>query len=310
MVDARNWQDEADFHSMSALARCYRQDYLHVADLPYRFSSWGLDDPQNARLWFAGDELVAWGVLQAPFWSIDIAVQPQDEEVLYPEALAWGVGRARAVQGTRIARPAWFVNVFERQTRRRRLLEQAGFADQANSPVDPWSKVWMAYSSQAARLRPVQKDPADLPPGYRLRPLAGQAEVPAYVALHRQAFETENMTEAWRQRMLLRPEYLPELDLVIEAPDGELAAFCILWRLRAESGTPIWGQVEPMGVHPRHHRRGLGRALLVEGLRRLQALGIQRVYLETDAFRDAAFALYESVGFQVKEKVLVYRKEP
>lgn len=29
---------------------------LHVADLPYRLSSWSLDDKENVRLWFASPQ--------------------------------------------------------------------------------------------------------------------------------------------------------------------------------------------------------------------------------------------------------------
>jgi site-specific recombinase XerD len=44
----------------------------HLADWPYRFSSWGVDDPGNTRGWFdAADKLVGWVALQTPFWAID-----------------------------------------------------------------------------------------------------------------------------------------------------------------------------------------------------------------------------------------------
>ena len=54
---------------------------------------------------------------------------------------------------------------------------------------------------------------------------------------------------------------------------------------------------------------GLGRAVLAEGLRRLYEQGAQEVLVETDNYRNAAFALYESVGFRVARDVLVFRKD-
>ena len=51
------------------------------------------------------------------------------------------------------------------------------------------------------------------------------------------------------------------------------------------------------------------RTALTEGLRRLHAHGAQNIYVETDSFRNTAFALYESVGFEVIQDVLVYRKD-
>ena len=61
--------------------------------------------------------------------------------------------------------------------------------------------------------------------------------------------------------------------------------------------------------HPDFRHLGLGRAILQEGLRRLYAQGVQEVFVETDNYRDAAFALYESVGFRVVREVLVFRKD-
>jgi hypothetical protein len=37
--------------------------------------------------------------------------------------------------------------------------------------------------------------------------------------------------------------------------------------------------------------------------------GARRIYVETDSYRNAAFELYEAVGFQVIQDVLVYRKD-
>ena len=53
----------------------------------------------------------------------------------------------------------------------------------------------------------------------------------------------------------------------------------------------------------------MGRAILSEGIRRLQAQGTQAIYVETDNYRDEAFLLYESVGFRAQHDVLVYRKD-
>jgi ribosomal protein S18 acetylase RimI-like enzyme len=54
---------------------------------------------------------------------------------------------------------------------------------------------------------------------------------------------------------------------------------------------------------------GLGQAILTETIQRLQKQGAKRIFVETDNYRDAALQLYESVGFQVVQDVLVYRKD-
>ena len=291
---------EADKTQMAALAAQFPEENLHVVDLPYRLSSWALDDPQNASLWFDENRrLVAWAVLQTPFWSIDYACHPRIEPDLYPKMLAWADQRARLVQDSSYARPAWFVMTFAGQTARRHALEAAGFACQAEVGEDSWSKVLMRRSTPA----PVKV--YQPPAGFSVRPLAGEAEVQAYVDLHQAVFESKNMTAAWRQRTLQHPAYTPDLDIVVASPDGRLAAFCICWL--DQTGTA--GHVEPLGCHQDFRRHALGRVALSHGLHRLQTLGAQNIYVETDNYRNTAFRLYESFDFEVNQDVLVYRKD-
>jgi mycothiol synthase len=293
---------ETDKQAMIALAHAFPTDNLHVADLPYRLSSWAVDYPDNIGLWVnAEGQLLAWAVMQTPFWTIDYAYHPDAGTNLHQRILAWADHRARQVLDTPSGRPCWFVMVFASQTDRIRDLEEAGFVSQANVGEDSWSKVLMQRSAHI----PV----ADyaLPAGFSVRPLAGENEVEAYVQLHRAVFESKNMTAEWRTRTLRRPEYLPDLDLVAVAPDGRLAALCVCW-LDKESEKPS-GQIEPLGVHQDFRKSGLGRAILSEGLRRLYLCGADRVYVETDKYRNAALGLYEAVGFRVIRDVLVYRKD-
>ena len=81
--------------------------------------------------------------------------------------------------------------------------------------------------------------------------------------LHRAAFPKSALSVAKYERLHSMPHYRLEDDLVVEAPDGELAAFVLAW----------WdpdgrvAEFEPVGTHPDHQRRGLSRALLTAGLR-------------------------------------------
>ncbi len=290
---------EVDKYKMSTLAREFAPVNLHVVDLPYRFSSWALDDPDNIRLWFDGHEqLMGWAVLQSPFWTIDYVFHPQVEAQLHPEILTWADQRAREMNAS-FSRPAWFAMVFEEQTDRIRVLEEAGFQCQADVGRDSWSKVLMRRSTQA----PVkQYKPRS---GFIVRPLAGAEEVKAYSELHQSVFGSKNMTAEWRARTLKHPAYKRDLDIVVEAPDGRLAAFCICW-FDEKSGD---GHVEPLGCHEDFRQYALGRVALSEGLQRLQSLGAKNIFVEADNYRNTAFRLYEAFDFQVIKNVLVYRKD-
>jgi ribosomal protein S18 acetylase RimI-like enzyme len=298
--DQRTYTGDSDQQAMLALARAFPTDNLHVIDLPYRLSSWALDDPDNVGLWF--DEhggLAGWSVLQVPFWTMDIVCHPAFEVELYPEILAWAGCRAQAVIDTPSGHPAWFVMAFAGQTSRSRALESAGFACQADVGENSWSKVLMRRSTP----EPVKLyEPRA---GFTVRPLAGMDEVAAYVELHQSVFESKNMTVDWRARTLRQPAYRPDLDLVVASDDGQLAAFCICWL----DGESMLGHVEPLGCHKDFRPFALGRVALSHGLQRLQSLGAREIFVETDNYRDTAFRLYESFGFEVIQDVLVYRKD-
>jgi uncharacterized protein YfaA (DUF2138 family) len=55
---------EADKLAKASLSCAFPEHNFHGIDLPYRLSSWSLDDPQNACLWKdAAGDLQAWAVL-------------------------------------------------------------------------------------------------------------------------------------------------------------------------------------------------------------------------------------------------------
>jgi len=295
----RPFRGGADLASMTALATTSPEDNLHVADLPYRLASWALDDPRNVALWVdGGGRLVAWAALQFPFSAVDIVARPDVEALLVPEALEWVDDQSRAARGTPRQKASWYVHVFADQAKRLRLLEDAGYVSQADVGEDSWSRVLLR------RTGPVPA-PAPLEPGFAVRPLAGKAEVDAYAELQRVVFGTKNMTAEWRARTLDAAHHVAEADLVVVAPDGRLAGFCIGWLLSGEH--PV-GQIEPLGVLWDYRELGLGAALLTECVRRLMVRSAATVLAETDTYRTPALGLYESVGFEPIRDVLVYRK--
>lgn len=302
-IAQREFSGKADIEAMMALAQLAPRENLHVIDLPYRLSSWALAHPGNVGLWASGeDQLLAWAVLQTPFWTVDYVCHPDAGEELHRQVLAWADARAQAVLDTPTGRPIWFVHVFADQAGRIRDLEEAGFASQADVGEDSWSKVLLCRPAEI----PVPE--YSLPAGFEIRQLAGEAEVEAYVQLHRAVFESKNMTVAWRERTLRRPEYKADLDLVAVAPGGRLAAFCVCWLDEGLAEGPD-GQIEPLGVHPDLRNLGLGQAILSEGLRRLSLRGVSMVYVETDRHRNTALGLYEALGFRPMRDVLVYRRD-
>jgi ribosomal protein S18 acetylase RimI-like enzyme len=266
-----------------------------VADAPYRLASWSLDHPENVALWQdQTGRLLAYAAIQEPFLTLDYAIHPDARpHNLESQIVQWAINRSPAIAHRQQRTFPLYLWVNGSEDPIIPLLESFGFIE------DDWQKI--TYT------RPLQSDHASrityhLPPGFTLRPLNGSAEVEAYVELHRAAFQTKNMTVEWRQRTLQMPQYRPDLDLVIAAPDGRLAAFCITW-LHPNGRT---GEIEPLGVHPDFQRLGLGRAIALAALHRLQTLGATQANVTTDGERDPARQLYESIGFQRQSLLLGY----
>ena len=69
------------------------------------------------------------------------------------------------------------------------------------------------------------------------------------------------------------------------------------------------GWVEDLGVLRQHRGRGVGRALLLEGIYGLERAGCGSVLLDVDAENPTgALYLYRSVGFRLYDKTAAWRK--
>jgi predicted N-acetyltransferase YhbS len=133
--------------------------------------------------------------------------------------------------------------------------------------------------------------PMPLPEGFYVK--AGPEITPEAKALaHAKAFgyyaETEDRT--WPlafQRMKEAPDYRAELDLSVVDTSGEVVSFCTLWY------DPVnrHGILEPVGTIPEARLKGLGRAVIEEGLHRLSGYGAEKVYV------GSTMAFYKKLGF-------------
>jgi GNAT superfamily N-acetyltransferase len=135
-----------------------------------------------------------------------------------------------------------------------------------------------------------------LPGGYTVRALGDESELPARSWLSWKVFHPDEPDERyqgweWYKNVQRVPLYRRDLDIVAVASNGELAAFCTVW-LDDVTRSAVF---EPVGTHPDHQKRGLGKAVMTEGLRRAQRLGA--TLATVSSYGKAAHALYESMGF-------------
>jgi GNAT superfamily N-acetyltransferase len=154
------------------------------------------------------------------------------------------------------------------------------------------------YSAEHMRYRSMTQPIPDAAParGYIVRALGEEAELPARSWVSWKAFHPDEPDEKyqgweWYRNIQRVPLYCRDLDLVAVAPNGELAAFCTVW-VDSMTRTAVF---EPVGTHPDHQKRGLGKAVMAEGLRRAQQRGA--TLATVSSYSPAAHALYESMGF-------------
>jgi GNAT superfamily N-acetyltransferase len=145
---------------------------------------------------------------------------------------------------------------------------------------------------------PIPEAPA--PAGYVIRSMGGEGEHASRSWCSWRAFHSDEPQTnydgdfSWYRNLQSAPLYRRDLDVVAAAPDGEMAAFCtIYYDDYTRSAVTVL-----VGVAAEHWRRGLGKAVMLEGLRRLKQLGCTRVF--STANEEPADALYHSVMTDMK----------
>lgn len=82
---------------------------------------------------------------------------------------------------------------------------------------------------------------------------------------------------------------------LLREPTGSLIGFCTTGVDR--SSDPANGTIKLLGVLRSYRGRGLGRYLLIWGIRRLRSVGVEAIDLSVDAQNESAVGLYRTVGF-------------
>ncbi len=304
LLNSRYYDTETDLLHMQALlmeARSRTDDwrYPHVGDLNFWFFMvlCHLDPRAHVRLWHDGDRLAAYAILgEDP--TFDCQVLPGYEGCgVEAEALAWADARLGELRAGGTA--GWdgdLVSGARRDDARRiAFLEQHGFRRREYTEVN------MILRLDAPIPRP------EVPPGCQVRAVAGAGEVSNRAEGQRevwQPYTVGDVSDEDYAHLMRLPGYDRDLDVVAVAPDGVMAAYVNGWI------DPVnrVGDFGPVGTREAYRRQGLGRAALVECLRRMQARGVERVTVSTGVSNVPARGLYESVGFQVENEYYEYAR--
>ena len=233
----------------------------HLADQPWRLSSPDAQSGRYARLWQeTGGQLAGFAAWQAPWAALDLYVRDGPHRRVVADAIfGWADSLFRELDDERgFALPYWLeCRTDDRDTAA--LARARGFtlSEQRYACLERPLAGRTAHAPSGVAL-------SRLPPGFRLRELAGESD----------------------------------LDLVAVAPDGTLAGFCVGWLDTARRT----GCVEPLGIRPGFTGMGLAQALLKE-LSSRAAAGAECVCVEADQANAAALRSYAAAGFRVTHTV-------
>lgn len=279
-----------------------REDnYYSTAELQLDVTYPGCNPVRDIRLWQnTAGELIAFGQVWTPAETTDstdsflwFRVHPaMRDRGLENEIIAWSESRTREVSKERGLVAKLSVGCRDYQSDRIALFEKHEFV----------------YERCFLRMERSLTDPIDqpqLPTGFTVVEGTVSASTAAWVEMHNQTFidhwNFHPFTVEQAEHWLTDPNYQPELDLVALAPDGTYTAFCYaqIDRDSNEQRGCREGWIGMLGTRRGFRRLGLGRAMLLAGLHRLQAAGMKMALLGVDAQNpNQAYTLYESVGFQ------------
>jgi mycothiol synthase len=256
-------------------------------DLEWWTASGGPDAdwPKRARIWELAGEPVGWGWINPPAtldWFVVDGLSAAEEAAVRDGILGWLADVARAASAARAPDEPMTLETWAAD----------GWPEEASVVERGWAPTDTVLTQYLQRLD-ADLDPPRVPDGYVLRSLRGPEDIPARVAVHRAAFAPSKMTAEKYAILVGQDHYRYERDIVLEAPDGSFAAFAMCWMDDVGS----IGEFEPVGTHPDHQRRGLGRVIMRHGLRLMRAAGMRDAMVFSLRSNAASEALYRSAGF-------------
>lgn len=233
----------------------------------------------QAHIWETAEGQILGAAVPEEPGDLSILIHP-DYRALEEDILTWAEDHLAVTHetGQRQLR-TW---AFDWDTDRQDRLRRHGFV--ANS------------SDCFQHRRRLVSDPIDdvpLPEGYSLRSItATNEDVEGWVTCTNATFGQTYLPEMHRNFQVDSPSHNYDLHIVAVAPDGTFAAFAGL----TVDDINRTATFEPVGTHPDHRRKGLARAAMYEGIRRLQALGSADVVYVANWGTAEAGQFYAAIG--------------
>ncbi|NNF70320.1 MAG: GNAT family N-acetyltransferase [Acidimicrobiia bacterium] len=286
-MDNRPFSGPADLEALKAfqsdaLATGSHAGLMHPGDAVHRVESlYRRHDPNElVRIWEDDAGIAGWVMVSPNFAAFEIQVHPGRPE-LNAELVTWGFEAAATyITENGIDKDHVTADGYAEDAARIEALSAAGFTRIGGD----------SYIETHRQVEPLPE--VRLPTGYKARTVYGPEDAELLADVHNGAFSSSWTGEGYAERMSW-PGYDPDREIVIEAPDGTLAAFTIVWFDRRNG----IGLFEPVGVDSSHRRLGLGQAIMGLGLHRMADEGMTTAWVTHEGSNRASKGLYAAAGF-------------
>lgn len=317
VLTSRGYEGEQDLISMQNMlmeGRAFTNDwcYAHVGELAFNYFmvACHLNPSKHIRLWFDEDKLIGYAIL---------GEDPAFDWQVLPEYAWWGGAGTEFISGRIEDEALAWAEALVNDLRRQDPARWGGNLVSGSRQDDPRRIAFLEshgfrYRGEFAEvntLRSLDEPIPEIrfPEGYQVREVLEMGEVSRRAAAQHEVWQpwsVGNVSEADYAFFMCMPGYDRFLDIVAVAPDGIIAAYVNGW---IDPLNRI-GDFGPVGALPAYRRQGLTRAVLLEGLRRMKACGMNRVCVSTGIANAPARHLYESIGFRIVNQYLDFVKAP
>ena len=299
-MQAQSYQQAEDLQRVqTALMRWVRQaghcNYLHKGDIGHRLFNGGYGQrPQDMLHYWTDDAggIIAFASLYPQWESFDLQVAPAFLFTDLHDALFGWCEQATVDFARRIDKKIdeLMIEACDCDRRYIAFVEARGYVHRAHSlTMTRHDYDWMPAAS--------------LPAGFRFHDAAA-ADAARLADVHNHSFSNKWNAESYGE--VFRAPHM-EREIAVAAADDRFAAFTNVWVDRLNRSMLF----EPVGTHADFRRRGIGKALMVYALKRMQAehdLKYAYVCHQPPPKNAAAAALYAAVGFKKLHDIHEYAK--
>lgn len=299
----RKYQGAADLEKMQRLnAESVQMQesyagYLHTGDIPHRiYNVLRKYQPEAiAHLWEnTAGELLGWALIYptAKFCGFDVQIHAKHRnDDLERELIQWA--QENLVQHLKrdgIQTDSIGTDVCADDLSRARVLSEFGYQ----------------FSEKPYHLTKRSLDDlpqVTLPEGFSIRSATGLEEAAKLIEVHMGGFNSK-WTVAEYEKVMQSPGYDPARELVVVAPNGQFAAFCVIHFDHLNKT----GLFEPVGAHPDFRRMGLTSKLMIEGMHSMKQAGLAYAAVVHETDNQASTNLYASLGFKKIQEINYFTK--